>query len=408
MQTLLQKPSLWLIIIIVVLPQLSETIYTPSLPDIAHTLRTSENMVEFTLTIYLLGFAVGILLWGNLSDRIGRRPTLLIGLLIYLLGCVGCWYSTNITMLMISRFIQAFGGGTGSVLGQAIARDSFTSHERGKVFSTVTMAISCAPALGPIIGGFTDQYFGWEAVFVVLFGLGCYVTSHVFLSLPETNTVLKKTNATDLIKGAGTVLTDKRVLSFGFLVGTANGIIFSLYSEAPFYLIEMLGITPSQYGMLYFIVGISFVIGAWLSRYLIVRGHSQELLLSIGNGVVFLGATLWAIFALLGYINIQYEIFSVLLTLGFIVIQSFGIALILPNALSHALENYSHMAGTAASLFGFYYYILVSLMTFGMGFFHNGTVIPMPLYFTGLSLSMCFVQYVGLRRSENQTAVNAV
>ncbi|MBY0280588.1 MAG: multidrug effflux MFS transporter [Alphaproteobacteria bacterium] len=405
MSALLQKPSLWLIIVIVVLPQLSETVYTPSLPDIAHTLHTSDSMVEYTLTIFLLGFAIGVLLWGNLSDRIGRKPTLLMGLGIYLLGCIGCWFSTNITMLMICRFVQAFGCSTGSVLGQAIARDVFASHERGKIFSTVTMSISCAPALGPIIGGFTDQYFGWEAVFLVLLGLGSYVALHAFLKLPETNQKLKKTNATDLINGAAVVLTDKRVLSFGFLVGTANGIIFSLYSEAPFYMIEMLGISPSQYGMLYFIVGISFVMGGWLSRHLNIHGYTQESLLLAGNIILFLGASIWGIFATLGYIHIQYGMFSVLLTLGFIVIQSFGIALILPNALSHALEDYSHMAGTAASLFGFYYCMLISLVTFGMGFFHDGTVIPMPIYFMGLSLSMCFVYYFGLKKSK--TALNA-
>jgi len=400
MQTLLERPSLWLIILIVALPQLSETIYTPSLPDIAHALRTSDSMVEYTLTIFLFGFAVGVLLWGNLSDRIGRRPALLMGLLIYLLGCIGCWFSTNITMLMVCRFIQAFGGSTGSVLGQAIARDSFKSHERGKVFSTIAIALSCAPALGPIIGGFTDQYFGWTAVFIVLFILGSYTISQVFLKLPETNKMLKKTNARDLIKGATTVLTDKRVLSFGFLVGTANGILFSLYSEAPFYMIEMLGLTPGEYGSLYFFIGVTFIAGGWLSRSLNIRKYTQETLLLIGNAIIFCGVSIWTVCAYIGFIDISYGTASVILTMGLFGILFFGIALILPNALSHALEDYSHMAGTAASLFGFYYYILVSVMTFGMGFFHDGTVIPMPLYFSVLSLSMCFVSYFGLRKSK--------
>lgn len=398
MFTLLQRPSLWLITLIVALPQLSETIYTPSLPDIARALQTSDSMVEYTLTIFLFGFAVGVLLWGSLSDRIGRRPTLLMGLGIYLLGCIGCWFSTNIIMLMICRFIQAFEGSTGSVLGQAIARDSFKSQERGKVFSTITMAISCAPALGPIIGGFTDQYFGWTAVFIVLFILGSYITFQVFLKLPETNKVLKKTNASDLLKGAGTVLADKRVLSFGFLVGTANGILFSFYSEAPFYMIEMLGLTPGEYGSLYFFIGTTFIAGGWLSRSLNIRKYTHETLVLIGNTITFCGISIWAVCAYTGFINISYGMATVILTVGLFGVVFFGIALILPNALSHALEDYSHMAGTAASLFGFYYYILVSVMTFGMGFFHNGTATPMPFYFTGLSFAMFVVYYFGLRK----------
>jgi len=163
-------------------------------------------------------------------------------------------------------------------------------------------------------------------------------------------------------------------------------------------MIEMLGLTPSEYGFLYVFAGIAFISGGWVSRRLNVRKYTPEFLLLIGNAVILFGASIWMISAYMGFIDIRYGIISVIMTLGFIVILFFGIALILPNALSHALEDYSHMAGTAASLFGFYYYMLVSLMTFGMGFLHNGTVIPMPIYFTGLSLSMCLVYYCGLRK----------
>ncbi len=402
MQKLLQKPSLWLIILIVALPQLSETIYTPSLPDIAHALSVSDNMVEYTLTIYLFGFAVGVLFWGNLSDRIGRRPALLMGLVIYLLGCIGCWYSANITMLMLSRFIQAFGGSTGSVLGQAIARDAFPGPERSKVFSTIGIALACAPALGPIIGGFTDQYFGWSAVFLVLIALGLYVTRQVFATLPETNMNLRTTKG-HLINNFTKVLTDKHVLSMGFFVSACNGIIFSLYSEGPFYMIEMLGLTPSQYGCIYLFIAAATIAGGMFSRYLNIRHHPGEKIILKGILITFAGTITLTIFAYTGYIQKDYGLFSVGLTLGLLVITLFGVTAIIPNSLSHALESYKHMAGTAASLFGFYYYVLISAMTFIMGFIHDGTVIPMPLYFSGLALSMLFVYVVGVRKASHPT-----
>ena len=84
-------PAIWLIVLIVGLPQLSETVYTPSLPDIAHALRVSESAVEYTLTIYLFGFAIGMLFWGKLSDAVGRKPCVLAGLFIFILGCIGCY-----------------------------------------------------------------------------------------------------------------------------------------------------------------------------------------------------------------------------------------------------------------------------------------------------------------------------
>lgn len=136
-----------------------------------------------------------------------------------------------------------------------------------------------------------------------------------------------------------------------------------------------------------------------------IRQPRVETLLLLGNAITLLGASIWAIFAYSGLIDISYGTLPIVLTLGFIVVLFFGMAIIIPNILGHALENYSHMAGTAASLFGFYYYILVSLITFGIGLIHNGTVMPMPFYFTGLALSMLLVYYFGIRKPK--TVLNA-
>jgi DHA1 family bicyclomycin/chloramphenicol resistance-like MFS transporter len=399
MNTLIRQPSLWLIALIVGLPQLSETVYTPSLPDIAHALSVSDNMVEYTLTIYLFGFAVGILFWGNLSDKIGRRPTLLMGLAIYILGCIGCWYSMNINMLLFFRFIQALGGSAGSVLGQAIARDTFLEpKERGKAFSTISMALACAPALGPIIGGFTDQYFGWTAVFLVLIAIGACVCLQVFLTLPETNTNLRTTKDSNLFNNFIKVLTDKHVLSMGVFVGTCNGLVFSLYSEGPFYMIEMLGLTPSQYGCMYLVIAAAIIAGGMYSRHLNAKHQPWQKIILKGILITIAGTGCLTLLAYAGFISKDYGMISIALTISFLVVMSFGITAIIPNSLSNALENYKDMAGTAASFFGFYYYVLASGMTFVMGFIHDGTFVPMPLYFLSLSCAMLFVYGIGVRR----------
>ena len=153
-------PAIWLIVLIVGLPQLSETVYTPSLPDIAHALQTSDAMVEYTLTIYLFGFAIGTLFWGKISDKLGRKPCVIMGLVIFIMSCIGCYYSSTIEMLMISRLIQAFGASMGSVIGQAICKDAFHGAALGKVYSSTGSALALFPALGPVCGGIIAQHFG--------------------------------------------------------------------------------------------------------------------------------------------------------------------------------------------------------------------------------------------------------
>jgi DHA1 family bicyclomycin/chloramphenicol resistance-like MFS transporter len=161
-------PAIWLIVLIVGLPQLCETVYTPSLPDIAHALKTSAPMVEYTLTIYLLGFAVGTLFWGNISDRLGRKPCILAGLFIFMVGSLGCYFSHSIGTLMMNRLVQAFGGSIGSVLGQAICRDAFHGVALGRVYSTTGSALALFPALGPLCGGLIADTVGWRNIFIFL------------------------------------------------------------------------------------------------------------------------------------------------------------------------------------------------------------------------------------------------
>jgi Bcr/CflA subfamily drug resistance transporter len=387
----MKKTLLPLLILIVGLPQLSETVYTPSLPDIAQALGVSDAWVEYTLTIYLAGFAVGTLFWGRLSDRLGRRPCILVGLLIYILGCIGCFYSSSIEALMWSRFLQAFGGSIGSVLGQAICRDIFQGAERGKVFSIIGSAIAFSPAIGPVLGGIIDQTFGWAAIFLLLILLGILTLTASYLKLPETH-IHSSIHAISLKKMAMRLMKDHRVLAYGFLVAACNGIPFSFYAEGSFYLIELLGLSPSTYGMSFIGIALAGALGGWLSR----RKHEQQVssitIMKQGIALVIMGSAFFlGMTVIIGMFDATPKWVSIVLTLGSMMVIMLGDALIIPNALSMALEDYKHSIGTASSLFGFFYYVLISLFTFGMGLLHNGTLFPMPCYFFVIGLFMWFV-----------------
>lgn len=392
-------PALWLLVLIVGLPQLSETVYTPALPEIAQALNTPDSWVEFTLTIYLLGFAFGTLSWGYLSDRFGRKPCLLSGLLLYILGCLGCFFANSIEALLCARFIQALGGSTGSVLGQAICREAFSGTQRGRVFATIGSALSLAPAIGPVLGGTITQYFGWATIFLVLIGFGFLIFALVTHKLPETNqTKGKKDISIPAIWKA--LLGDKRVMGFCLLIGLGNGLTFSYYAEGSFFLIDMLNLSPSSYGASFFLIAVSSLFagmwGRWLHKF-----HTGFRILEYGLALIFLGTTVFTgcTLAMLALDMESYHL--VLATLACMSIIMMGLTLAMMSCLSLALESYQSVIGTASSLFGFMYYCVVSLITLSMSALHDNTLIPMPVFFTSISITMIGI-YLSMVRQQDK------
>ncbi|MFN7662213.1 MAG: multidrug effflux MFS transporter [Alphaproteobacteria bacterium] len=390
------KVPVWLLIFIAILPQFSETVYTPALPDIAHYLNVSESMAEYTLSIYLLGLAIGTLFWGRLSDRIGRRPCLLMGTLIFVFGCLGCFLSCSIELLMISRFIQALGGSTGSVLGQSIGRDAFKGSERGKVFSLVGSAISFAPAVGPVLGGIMDEVFGWSSIFLLLTGYGLFVFFLNYKYLPETYSPPSGESGQFIALFRSMVL-DKTLMMRALFVGMLLGIMFSYYSEGSFYLIELLNLSPKVYGASFVLLALSGTTGAlWARRLHNTLKNDQiierGLILFWGGTIVFLMGI-----GICSLLNMGYCYF-IGVTLVSMMVLCFSCSMIIPSTMSIALEKYEYATGTASSFFGFLYYAIVSVATFLMGVIHDGTLIVMPIYFLVLSSLCLFIHFRYLRK----------
>lgn len=384
-------PAIWLIILIVGLPQLSETVYTPSLPDIAHSMNVMESLVEYTLTIYLFGFAIGTLFWGKIPDKFGRKPCVLAGLVIFILGCIGCYYSTTITALMISRLIQAFGGSIGSVIGQAICRDSFHGKELGRVYSSIGSALAVFPAVGPIIGGTIAQNFGWSNIFLFLTGFSLLLTIVALKYLPETHPQSNRKEVS-LNGVAGSLIRNKKVVGFGLIVAACNGIAFSYFAEGPFYFISILGLSSSQYGFSFLPLAVMTMIGGWVSKYL-HHWYSSAFIMKLGLRIITIATLMFSTIAIcFTYYSSFTPLMMIYISLLMHMITLFGICIVTSNALALALVDYKWCIGTASSLFGFFYYLWISFFTLGMGWLHNGSLLTMPLYFLLLSCFMLLVE----------------
>jgi Bcr/CflA subfamily drug resistance transporter len=393
----ISMPAIWLIVLIAGIGQLSETVYSPALPAIATSLGVTASWVEYTLTIYLFSFGIGTLFWGRLSDHFGRKPCILAGLAIYILGSFGCYMADSLTILMISRFVQGFGGSIGSVLAQAIVRDAFQGPALGKAYASITGSLALFPAIGPIVGGIITQQYSWSMIFAFLIVFGVLIFLVSAQKLPET--LIPHTEKLPSVFAILYQLAkDKKVIGYGLLVAICNGITFSYYAEGSFYLIELLGLSPSQYGTTFILMAFATIIGSIISR----KMHSKItpltiiwyglLLIVFGNSVLCIGALFQSTLSI-SKTQLLY------LTIGVMMGNMAGVCMVTSNSLAQALQNYRYAIGTASSLFGFSYYLGVSLCTFGMGMLHNGTAIPMPLYFFGLGILMVLIFHTSLKKA---------
>ena len=387
-------PAAWLIVALAGTSQLSETVYTPSLPAIARALHTSAGMVEYTLTIYFLGFALGTLFFGKVSDHFGRKPCIMLGLLIFVLGCVGCYYSQSITELMWSRLLQSFGASIGSVLGQALVRDSFHGPALGKMYALIGTSLSIFPVIGPMLGAFIAGHFGWPAIFLFLTFFGFVLVAAVAWTLKETHHKENR-RPVSLINVTWKLLRDKKVIVVGFIVAATNGIAFSYFAEGSFYLIKLLKLSPSGYGLTFMFLAAGTFFGGMLSRKL-HDTHTSQRIMGYGLNIIF-GGTLFfsSVILLQTWLPLPRELL-ICVTVASQMIIVFGICMAATNALAIALVDYKWCVGTASSLFGFFYYAGISLFTLGMGSLHNGTLFPMPCYFLTISLLALLVERVML------------
>lgn len=381
--SLKKQPSLLLLICLVGFPQISETIFTPSLPEIASSYQVSMSSAQLTLSIYFLAFAFGVFFWGWLSDIVGRRPAIIYGIVLYGIGSLLCYTSQSIEFLLVARFIQAFGASTGSVTTQTILREAFTGNKRHELFAQISAALAFTPAVGPLIGGFVGNYFGFRIVFLTLVLMALAIFAYTVTSLPETFDISKRQKIA-LWPIVIRFLKNPKVLTYGFLIGTINGILFSYYAEAPFIFIEQFGLNPSIYGFLGIVIAGASILGALLSKKLLAT-HQAETIIKIGLRIMLLGSTLLLLSSYTSFLP-KWVQFAAILISVFVTLLGTGTAL--PNCLSLALVDFQDVIGSAGAIFSLGYYLLVSLITLGMSTLHNGTLYMMPLYFIGLGIMM--------------------
>lgn len=383
-----KAPSILIIIALVGFPQISESIFAPVLPALSRAFNVSAQTSQLTMSSYFIGFAVGVVFWGWLSDRIGRRQAMLWGIVVYLIGNLGLLFADQFLLLMMARLLQAFGAAVGSVVTQTIMRESFSGVRGERVFAQVSAAMSLSPALGPLIGGALQTYWGgYRSVFLALVVMAMLLWGYTKLRLPETLTQVV-TQTVPWWQVAGRLARTPRVWVYGLLISGINGVLFSYYAEAPFVFETHFGLSAVQYGWSGMVIAAASLVGASLATTLAGR-VTPETLIDAGLGLALIGSVTL-------FVGIQ-QLVSAFIA---IFLAFTGINLALPMVLNRVLIGFEDVMGTASGLLSLGYYLGISALTLLMSTMHNGTVWVLPQYMT-LVVAVMLIGSVGLHRVVN-------
>lgn len=356
---------------LVALGAISTDLYLPSLPTLTEVFSASVGTVQLTLSVFVGGFAVAQLVYGPLSDRLGRRPVLLGGLVIYLAASTACGLAGSIEELIVARFFQSLGACSGIVLGRAVVRDLYGRERAAKVLSYMGTVMGLIPAVAPIVGGYITVEFGWRTNFFALTGFGVMALIGVAFILAESNK-WKDPTATrprQLAANYGTLLRDKAYLGYLMSQAFTFSALFSFISGASFVLIGDFGVARENFGYFFAIVVLGFMTGTVLSGRFTMRVGLNRMI-GIGS-VITLGAG--GIMLTLGYMGVH----EPLAVIGPAAIQFIGVGMVLPNSLAGAIGPYEKMAGTASALMGSLQYAIGATVGVLVGVFHDGNQLSM-------------------------------
>lgn len=344
--------------------------YLPALPSLSQDLGGSASLVQLTLTACLLGLAAGQLIAGPLSDSLGRRRPLFVGLAVYTLASLLCSFAPTLPVLVVLRLIQGTAAASGVVIARAVVRDVYKGNDVARFFALTMLIMGLAPILAPLIGGQILRFTSWRGVFLVLAAIGVVLLAASFLGLPETleperrrSGGIRNTLAT--FRG----LTGDRVFTgYALTSGLSMGAVFTYVSGAPFVLEDIYGVSPQVFGLAFGANALCIVLTGQIGGQLVGRVGSRRLLVA-GLGVASAGGLLVLSAVVLG-LGLPGILPGFLL-----VVASTG--LINPNATALALADHAHQAGSAAALLGLLYYVVGGAVAPLAGIGGTHTAVPM-------------------------------
>jgi DHA1 family bicyclomycin/chloramphenicol resistance-like MFS transporter len=344
--------------------------YLPALPAIARDLAASESVVQLTLTACLIGLALGQIVAGPLSDSLGRRKPLLIGVAGYVVVSLLCAIAPSAWLLVVLRLIQGLTGAAGIVVARAIVRDLYSGSAAARYFSRLILVMGLAPILAPVLGAQVLRISSWRGIFLVLTIVTALLWVGAALALPETLPAARRSAASlaGTLNIFGQLIRDTPFVGYAVAAGLAFGAMFAYIAGSPFVLQGIFHVSPQTFSLIFGMNALGFVVASQINGSLVSRIRPARLLTGglIANATAGL-ALLFVVVSGLGLLAVLLPLFLLASSVGFIV----------PNATALALSRRPDAAGTASALLGV---IQSGVAAFGapiVGIAGTGTALPM-------------------------------
>ena len=340
------RPSYAILVAISAIGPLALNIFMPSMPGLQREFGVSYGVVQLTLTLYLIGMAVCQLVYGPISDKVGRRPMLLFGIALFVVASLMAALAPSIHVLIAARLLQAVGGAAGVVLARAMVRDVFDRETSASVISYITMAFVVAPMVAPAIGGYIDVHGGWRMGFWLLSGLGAVVLAAAWRFLPETHVNrVSAGSGFGLVTGAARLFALPRFRGYTLVLAFTSSVFFAFLGGAPHIMMDVLHRTPMEYGLWFASVSAGYMAGNFLSgRYTKAVGLDRMIL--IGTAITLAGGLLCFAAAVTGLLSPATLFLPMCLA-------AVGNGLTIPNGTAGAISVDQRLTGAAAGWSGF-------------------------------------------------------
>jgi DHA1 family bicyclomycin/chloramphenicol resistance-like MFS transporter len=365
--------------------------YLPGFPIIAADLRTTPEMVSYSLSSYFIGICVGQMLLGPLLDRFGRKRPLYAGLMVYIFSSIGCAFAPTIEVLIVLRFFQSAGGCVGIVAPRAIIRDVFPVEQSARIFSMLILILGVSPIIAPTAGGYITAHFGWHSIFVILTIITTLILLAVIFYLPES----KQPDPTFSLKPKPILASFHKVIShpqfytYSFTGALASAGLYAYLAGSPFVFMELYHVTGQHYGWIFAIIAGGLIASSQINNILLRKYTSGQ--------IIRVTLTTQCLFAALLVIGTYYDFLGLYGTIACIFFYLCCQGFSFPNSSALSMAPFKKEAGSASALMGAIQMSLGAGSSALVGLLSDGTSMPMAAVMAVCSLSAVLVLMLGRR-----------